>query len=87
MKINIRGKSWDLRFVRTPNDVDGLCDPPDTPAKKIRISHRLKGEEQLDVTLHELLHSAMWDTDEVAINDTARDIARVLWKLGYRKTT
>ena len=87
MKVRIRGKSWDLSFVRTPDDADGLCDPPDTPSKRIRISHTLKGERQLDATIHELLHASHWDLDEVAINDTATDIARILWKLGYRKTS
>lgn len=85
MKVRIRGKMWDLSFVRTPNDVDGLCDAPTTPGKRIRISHALKGEAQLDTTVHELLHAAHWDIDEPAIEQTAADIARVLWRLGYRR--
>lgn len=85
MRVRIRGKCWDLSFTRTPDDADGICDPPTAPNKRIRISHSLRGEKQLDAVIHELLHSAMWDLDEVAINDTATDIARVLWRLGYRK--
>jgi hypothetical protein len=34
--------------------------------------------------IHELLHAAHWDLDELAVEETAEDLARVLWKLGYR---
>lgn len=86
MKVVVRGKKWDLRFTRVPNDADGFCDPPTATNKRIRISHSLKDEALLNTTIHELLHAAMWDHAEEAVNETATDIANVLWRLGYRKT-
>ena len=63
-----------------------MCDPPNEPGKRIRIRQGLKGERELDTLIHELMHAAHWDLDEQAVNDTAEDIARVLWRLGYRRT-
>jgi len=44
----------------------------------------LVGERRLEVLIHEMLHACYWDLDEEAIDITARDIARVLFRLGYR---
>jgi hypothetical protein len=86
MKATLRGKRYKVRRCRMPTDALGWCDPPDHPGKEIRICHTLKGEKELDVTIHELLHACFWDMDETAINDSATDIARVLWRMGYRRT-
>ena len=48
------------------------------------VLDRLKGQDRLSVIIHELLHSCYWDMDEEAIHHPAEDIARVLWRLGYR---
>ena len=85
MKVTLRGKRWNLKRCRMPSDTLGKCDPPYQPGKEIRICHTLKGEKELDVTIHELLHACYWDMDETAINDTATDIAHVLWRMGYRR--
>ena len=44
----------------------------------------MHGEERLEVLIHEMLHAAYWDLDESAIEGAAADVARVLWRLGYR---
>jgi len=87
MHISILGKRWDLRFSKTPADRRGDCDAPTTPHKQIRISDKLEGEEELEVIIHELRHAASWHVDEDYITREARDIARVLWRLGYRRST
>ena len=84
MIVRLVGKRWRLQFVPRLAD-DGRCDPPDRPHKTISIARRLRGERQLDVLLHELLHACNWQLDEEHITQTATDIARVLWRLGYRK--
>ena len=58
----------------------GSCDPPTKPNKEIKILSSLKGQEKLEVMLHEILHAALWDLDEQAIEETAADAARALWK-------
>jgi hypothetical protein len=82
-QLNILGKRWRLRFA--PNMTNrGDCDPPDQPDKEIRVSSALRGEERLEVLIHELLHSAGWHIDEEFVERFARDATRALWRLGYR---
>lgn len=86
MKVTIRGKSWDFRFVkRLAKDTLGHCDHPEKQAKTIRVLNSLKGEERLDTVIHEALHAAHWDLAEDAVNQTATDLAKLLWRLGYRR--
>lgn len=63
----------------------GECDPPETPAKEIRIWEKLEGKQRLEVELHEFVHAADWFKAEVWVNQFGKDAARYLWKLGYRK--
>ena len=61
----------------------GLCD---WDKRTITICNQLGGELELDTIIHELLHACQPDIEERAIEATATDIARVLTRLGYRKT-
>lgn len=82
-RVKILGKVWSLRFA--PNMANrGDCDPPSQPGKAIRISSTLRGEERLEVLLHELVHAAGWHIDEGFVAQFASDAARALWRLGYR---
>lgn len=84
MKINILGKEWDLKYCHNLSD-RGRCDSPHTTNKTIRIWGGLKGEEELEVLLHEMLHAAFWQIDEEYIESAAKDISKILYRLGYRK--
>ena len=85
MQVTVRGQSINLQFTnRLSKDSDGNCDDPKTQPRKIRVRKSLEGRRKLEVTLHELLHASYWDLDEEAIDTTARDIAGILWRLGYR---
>lgn len=84
MRILLRGKSWLLSFAPL-RKVDGFCDDPATRRKRIQVSSALTEERRLEVLIHEMLHACMWDAAEETVNDSARDIAAVLWKLGYRR--
>lgn len=82
-RLKILGKVWRLRF--SPNLANrGDCDPPHQPGKEIRVSSTLRGEELLEVLLHELVHAAGWHLDESFVERFAADVARALWRLGYR---
>ena len=81
MRVRIRGKYFTLVFGRLPNGTDGLCD---YATRTITIRKNQRGEAQLDTVIHELLHAAHWDLAEESVEETARDLARVLWRLGYR---
>lgn len=83
MRIKVLGKVWCLRFA--PNMANrGDCDEPDQRDKEIRIASNLRGEERLEVLLHELVHAADWNLDESFVGQFASDAARALWRLGYR---
>lgn len=64
----------------------GQCDPPTNTKKQIKLAPRLKKDPKrlLEVVIHECLHAADWSKAEEWVDPTAEDIARVLWKMGYR---
>lgn len=83
MKVKVLGKLWQLRFA--PNMANrGDCDAPSKRGKEIRVSSSLRGEERLEVLIHELVHAAGWHIDETFVEQFARDAARTLWRVGYR---
>lgn len=84
MRILLRGKSWKLSFAPL-KQLDGFCDDPTTRRKRIQVSSALTEPRTLEVLIHEMLHACSWDTAEEAVDESARDIAAVLWKLGYRR--
>ena len=48
----------------------------------IYIDPKLPERERLEVLIHELLHAAYWHLDESEVESTARDMERILRKLG-----
>ena len=80
MRHKIRGKMWNVRRVPNLGNARGSCDPPKKPNKEIKLLSSLRGQELLEVLLHEILHAALWDLDEQAIEETAADAARAIWK-------
>ena len=86
MRVKILGKFWTLVFKPLRKD-DGYCDAPTQAGKQIQIDSRLRGQRKLEICLHEMLHAADWHKDEDAwIAPVAADLARALWRLGYRQT-
>lgn len=83
--INIRRKRWTLfSHEQSGRNTFGECDPVNAPSKQISVKPNVLGVAALDTLIHEMLHAAMPDITEDAIYETASDIARVLWALGYR---
>lgn len=85
MQVVLCGKRWTLRHL-TLSDASGECDGPHIRNKEIRIDNRLRGQEQLEVYIHEAMHAIDWKLDEEHVTTSSHDLARMLWKLGYRKT-
>ena len=50
------------------------------------VDERLKGIKRLEINLHEGLHVKFPYLTEAAIEETAADLARLLWADGYRKS-
>ena len=80
--IKIRGQRWKLRFVPNLGDKAGECD---YGARVLRIALGQPQEEELDTVVHEILHAAYPDIEEAAVGETGEAIAKVLWRLGWRK--
>lgn len=84
----LHGAKWLLRFTRLRGQAAGwayLPDPkkPKSP-KKILIDERLRNRQLLETIVHECLHVCFPTVSEEHITESARDICRVLWHLGYR---
>jgi hypothetical protein len=84
MRIKIGGKYWNLVFTELDEETGGECDSPDTNGKEIRIATDIKNQDELEIIIHELLHAADWSKDEEWVEVIADDIARTLWKLGWK---
>ena len=83
MNLKLNGKRYKLRYVSGVSYL-GECDPPSLAGKEIRINADVTGEKLLDSYLHEFLHALYWHIDEDHIAKPAEDLARALWRLGYR---
>ena len=86
MHVVLQGRRWLLRFVQSLKN-RGDCDSPQTKNKQIRVRSDLDGEERLEVIIHELLHAGGWHRDEEYVEQEAKDIAHILWRIGYRDTS
>ena len=84
MRVEILGRRWNLVYRRL-RDNRGECDPPEQCKKEIRVANDLRGQEELEVLLHEMVHAAGWHLDEEYVQKFADDVSQVLWRLGYRK--
>lgn len=85
MRVKLCGKYWTLR--RTTLHLNaGECDAPAIRNKEIRVDKRLQGHDELETLIHEMMHATDWRADEEHITEAAKDIAAVLWRLGYRRS-
>ena len=85
MLIKILRQRWWFRTT-TLRINRGEIDPPSKVGKEIRIDSRLRGEEELEVIIHEFTHGADWHKDEDWIIEYSEDLSRFLWRLGYRRS-
>jgi hypothetical protein len=67
--------------------VEGTCDHPKTVGKTIQIldNKKISSKRKLEVCIHEVLHAALWDLSEEAVDETSKSIADILWRLSYRQ--
>lgn len=90
MKVTILGKSYELVEVGSgvmPEGHYGECDDPSLPGKQIRVREGLPEEDRLRIYLHEMLHAAAWEQfSEEFVDRLSTDMARVLWRAGWRAT-
>ena len=83
--VSINDSNYTIRYTRLRKS-RGSCDHPETKNPEILIDKRLKGVEELEVSIHEMLHALAFKMfDEEWVYDSAVDLANALYKLGWRK--
>ena len=71
------------KYIIDIGSFDGLCNTH-KPEHEIHILRDLKTKAGLETAIHESLHACQWPASEERTEQTAYDIARFLWRLGYR---
>ncbi len=82
--VTVRGHKWGVAKLNKGRAL-GLCEGPHIPGKEMDFPVHGGTRKDLDTIVHELLHAAMWDAAEECVYETAQDIAKVLWRCGWRK--
>lgn len=91
MEVVINKRKYSLYFRDSDKnkhmrDAVGICDDPKKKTPIILIRTHLKPVKELDTCIHEMLHASGYDfLAEEWVERTATDIARALYKLGWRK--
>ncbi len=91
-----RGKRYGIRFMsksklqkygkaKEDEVVYGLCSHPSKKGKRLCFDRSAKDLEALETFVHESGHAVWNDLDEEAITEGSKDIAKFLWRLGYRR--
>lgn len=63
----------------------GSCDEPRPKMPTLWVDLDNIGEKkQFEVLIHEALHACDFNKSEAMVAQTAKDISRFLWRLGYR---
>ncbi len=93
MRVKIRGKVWEFHRVHKLAHIpdaklsdDGMCEGPHVKGRRIWVRKQKDAQAELDAIIHECLHAALWDLDDETVHDTAHDIAKIIYRLGWRRT-
>ena len=77
-----RGQAFDVTFTE---DVDGLCVKPNHPKGEVLLFTERPPKQFLESAIHEAMHAMNWSIPEDVILERAHELARWLWRLGYRR--
>lgn len=77
------GVSYD---VDVEGPFDGICEFPRSGKRPaLRVSVDIDTQKGLETLIHECLHAENWSVTEEVVDRTSCDIARLLWRLGFRR--
>lgn len=80
--LGVSQEKWLWRYSTLKGSADGWTD---YSKRKVLLHSRLKNRPRLECEIHEGLHALLGPTiSEEAVTQTAKDLAKVLWSLGYR---
>lgn len=78
-----RSKRWNI--IESPSELGGECGAPHIKGREMIIPINGDSKNDLDTIIHESLHACLWDLGEESVQESAEDIARIIWRLGWRK--
>jgi len=82
------GTITSVRYRITPLDYAGCCDDPvKIPDREIVLDYSVCDREFLRIATHELMHALDWNKNEAKVHNDSKELARWLWRLGYRRMT
>lgn len=82
VRASIHGKMYTIDL----EPFHALCDDPKRNAPRIHLANGLHNtQKSLSYLIHEVLHACQWSATEEKVDQTARDIAKILWKTGWRR--
>ena len=76
------GRKYHIEFT---GKLDGWCDQYERKGRYIIIQAPPNTRTELETILHEGIHAGKWDASEENVTQMAEDLARLCWRLGYRK--
>jgi len=80
--------TWPAKLPPPDRDAHGTCkrrnQADGSKGGLIRIDGSATDRIRMETEIHEIMHACLWDLDEAAVSETARDMAKALWKIGYR---
>jgi len=76
---------WLIRFTTLKGQAYGYTFSQKAKHPRIILDARMRGRKRLEVIVHELLHALNPTQSEEHVEQQGKDIARVLWALGYRE--
>jgi len=88
ISIKIKNKLWKIKIVKSTDlssTTCGECDDPKYAKPQIWIKRSLKPIDLMDTIIHEVIHAIRPELSEESVLETGTTIAKVLWKLNYRK--
>lgn len=93
-KVTIHGEPWLLRFTRLRGEANGYAYLPDSRRSSRKLSHKILidtrlqhgSRAQLETIIHEFFHASFPQASEYHVTEAGRDLARILYDLGWRVT-
>jgi hypothetical protein len=80
--LGVAQEKWLWRYSTLKGSADGWTE---FSKNKVLLDRRAKHRKRLELELHEGLHATLGPTiSEEAVDTAARDLAKILWSLGYR---
>lgn len=90
MRVKLGGNEFTIKQVPQLKD-HGSCEVTVTRTGKVRRVIRLASwntpRAMLGTAIHEAIHASRPDLSETEVRALEADIARLLWRMGYRRPT